>query len=72
MAIVTSLIPLYVYNQINIHIQSVYSAIRKKLKPGCHYKFISPENMSVHSASSDYFLNFILEVAEQKMWNYSS
>ena len=32
MAIVTSLFPLQVYNK--IHIQSVYSAIRMKLKPG--------------------------------------
>ena len=31
MAIVTSLIPLQVDNK--IHIQSVYSAIRKKVKP---------------------------------------
>ena len=32
MAIVTSLIPLRAYK--NIHIQSVYSIIRRKLKPG--------------------------------------
>ena len=32
MAIVISLIPLQVYNKIDI--QSVYSAIRRKLKPG--------------------------------------
>ena len=57
MAIVTSLIPLQVYKK--IHIQSVYSAIRRKLKPvlSCHYKFISAENIIIFSVSSDDFLH---------------
>ena len=38
----------------------------------CHNKFISPENITIHSVSSDDFLHAILEVAEQQMWSYSS
>ena len=38
----------------------------------CHYKFISAENTSILSFSSDDFLHAFLEVAEQQMWNYSS
>ena len=37
-----------------------------------HYKFISAENSTVFSVSSDDFLHAFLEVAEQQMWNYSS
>ena len=38
----------------------------------CHNKFISAENITLLSVSSDDFLHAILEVAEQQMWNYSS
>ena len=38
----------------------------------CHNKFISAENITILSVSSDYFLHAILEVAKQHMWNYSS
>ena len=38
----------------------------------CHNKFISAGNITILSVSSDDFLYAILEVAEQKMWNYSS
>ena len=38
----------------------------------CHYKFISAENITILSVSSDDFLHTFLEVAEQQMWNYSS
>ena len=38
----------------------------------CHKKFISTENISIHSVSSDDFLHAIFEVAGQQMWNYSS
>ena len=31
----------------------------------CHYKFISAENITILSVSSDDFLDAILEVAEQ-------
>ena len=37
----------------------------------CHYKFISVENITIFSVSSDDFLHGFLEVAEQQMWNYS-
>ena len=37
-----------------------------------HYKFISAENITILSVSSDDFLHAFLEVAEQPMWNYSS
>ena len=37
-----------------------------------HYKFISAENITILSVSSDDFLHDIFEVAEQQMWNYSS
>ena len=37
-----------------------------------HYKFISAENITILSVSSDDFLYAFLEVAEQQMWNYSS
>ena len=37
-----------------------------------HYKFISAENNTLFSVSSDDFLYAFLEVAEQQMWNYSS
>ena len=35
-----------------------------------HYKFISAENITILSVSSDNFLHAFLEVAEQQMWNY--
>ena len=35
-------------------------------------KFISAENITILSVSSDDFLHAILEVAEQKIWNYRS
>ena len=39
----------------------------------CHYKFISAENITLLSVSSDDFLHALLEVAEQQMWrSYSS
>ena len=38
---------------------------------GCHYKFISAENITILPVSSDDFLHALLEVAEQQMWNYS-
>ena len=38
----------------------------------CYYKFISVENITLLSISSDDFLYALLEVAEQQMWNYSS
>ena len=38
----------------------------------CHNKFISMENITIPSVSSDYFLHAILEIAEQQMWNYCS
>ena len=34
-----------------------------------HYKFISPENITIVSVSSDDFLHAFLEVAEQQMGN---
>ena len=34
----------------------------------CHYKFISAENITILSVSSEDFLH----VEEQQMWNYSS
>ena len=37
-----------------------------------HYKFISAENITILSVSSDDFLHAFLKVAEQQMWNYSS
>ena len=37
-----------------------------------HYKFISAENFTILSVSSDDFLHAFLEVAEQQMWNYNS
>ena len=37
-----------------------------------HYKFISAENITILSVSSDDFLHAFLEVAEQQMWNYIS
>ena len=37
-----------------------------------HYKFISADDITIPSVSSDDFLHAFLEVAEQKMWNYSS
>ena len=33
----------------------------------CHYKFISPDNITILSVSSADFLQAILEVAEQQM-----
>ena len=38
----------------------------------CHNKFISAENFTILSVSSDDFLHAIFEVAEQQMWNYNS
>ena len=38
----------------------------------CHHKFISAENITILSVSSDDFLHAILEVSEQQMWNYGS
>ena len=37
-----------------------------------HNKFISAENITILPVSSDDFLHAFLEVAEKKMWNYSS
>ena len=37
-----------------------------------HYKFISAENITILSVSSDDFLHAFLTVAEQQLWNYSS
>ena len=37
-----------------------------------HYRFISEEDVTILSVSSDDFLHAFLEVAEQQMWNYSS
>ena len=37
-----------------------------------HYRFISVENITILSVSSDDFSHVFLEVAEQQMWNYSS
>ena len=37
-----------------------------------HYKFISAENITILSVSSDDFLHAFLKVVEQQMWNYSS
>ena len=37
-----------------------------------HYKFISAENITILSVSSDDILHAFLEVAEQQMWNNSS
>ena len=36
-----------------------------------HYKFISAENITILSVSSDDFLHAFLEVAEQQRWKYS-
>ena len=36
-----------------------------------HYKFISAENITITSVSSDDFLQAFLEIAEQQMWTYS-
>ena len=35
-----------------------------------HYKFISVENITIPSVSSDDFLHAFLAVAEQQMWNW--
>ena len=37
-----------------------------------HYKFISAENITILSVSSDDFLHAFLAVVEQQMWNPSS
>ena len=37
----------------------------------CHYKFVSVENITIISVSSDDFLYTLLEVAEQQMWSFS-
>ena len=37
-----------------------------------HYKFISVENITILSVSSDDFLHAFLEIVEHQMWNYSS
>ena len=37
-----------------------------------HNKFISAENITILSVSSNDFLHDFLEVKEQQMWNYSS
>ena len=37
-----------------------------------HNKFISAENITLLSVSSDDFSHAFLEVAEQQMWNHSS
>ncbi len=37
-----------------------------------YYKFISAENITILSVSSDDFLHAFLEVAEHQMWNDSS
>ena len=37
-----------------------------------HYKFISVENITILSVSSDDILHAFLAVVEQQMWNYSS
>ena len=34
-----------------------------------HYKFISVENITLLSVSSDDFLHFFLDVAKHQMWN---
>ena len=36
-----------------------------------HYKFISAENITILSVSSDDILHAFPEVAELQMWNYS-
>ena len=36
-----------------------------------HYKFISAENITILSVSSDDFLLAFHEVAEQQIWSYS-
>ena len=36
------------------------------------YKFISAEDITILSVSSDDFLHALLKVAEQQMWSYSS
>ena len=38
----------------------------------CHYKFISTENITILTVSSDDFLHALLEIAEQQMWSCSS
>ena len=37
-----------------------------------HYRFISAENITILSVSSDDFFHVFHEVAEQQMWNYNS
>ena len=37
-----------------------------------HYEFISEENITTLSVSSDDFLHAFLDVTEKQMWNYSS
>ena len=37
-----------------------------------HYEFISAENITIPSVSSDDILQAFLAVVEQQMWNYSS
>ena len=37
-----------------------------------HYEFISVENITMLSVSSDDYLHASFKVAEQQMWNYSS
>ena len=38
----------------------------------CHDKFISAENITILSVSSDGFLHALFEVTEQQMGSYSS
>ena len=38
----------------------------------CHNKFISAENITLHSVWSDEFLHAFLEVAEHQMGSYCS
>ena len=38
----------------------------------CHYKFISAEDITILSVSSDDFLHVLHEVGKQQMWSYSS
>ena len=37
-----------------------------------YYKFISVENITILTVSSDDILHALLKVAEQQMWSYSS
>ena len=64
--------PLFIRWGITKFLFRAYNRVKTQTWLSCHYKFISEENITIPSVSSDDFLHAILEVAEQQMWSYSS